>query len=50
MKKVKLSIININLNNKAGLERTIQSVTSQTYSDFVIKNMEELLKLSCLVI
>lgn len=31
---LKLSIITINLNNKAGLERTIQSVTSQTYSDF----------------
>lgn len=30
---MKLSIITINLNNKAGLERTIQSVTSQTYQD-----------------
>ena len=29
-----LSIITINLNNKTGLERTIQSVTGQTYSDF----------------
>lgn len=31
---VKLSIITINLNNKAGLERTIQSVINQTYKDF----------------
>jgi glycosyltransferase involved in cell wall biosynthesis len=30
----KLSIITINLNNKAGLEKTIQSVISQTYTDF----------------
>jgi glycosyltransferase involved in cell wall biosynthesis len=34
MPGIKLSIITINLNNKAGLERTIQSVTGQTYSDF----------------
>ena len=34
MKKHLLSIITINLNNKTGLERTIQSVTGQTYSDF----------------
>jgi len=34
MSEIKLSIITINLNNKAGLERTIQSVTSQTYTDF----------------
>jgi len=31
---LKLTIITINLNNKAGLERTIQSVISQTYKDF----------------
>lgn len=30
----KLSIITINLNNKSGLERTIKSVISQTYTDF----------------
>jgi glycosyltransferase involved in cell wall biosynthesis len=34
MSKIRLSIITINLNNKAGLERTIESVTGQTYSDF----------------
>ena len=34
MSKIKLSIITINLNNKVGLERTIQSITGQTYSDF----------------
>ncbi len=31
---MKLSIITINLNNREGLERTIQSVISQTYTDF----------------
>jgi len=30
----KLSIITINLNNKAGLEKTIESVVSQTYTDY----------------
>jgi len=30
----KLSIITINLNNKVGLEKTINSVVSQTYTDF----------------
>ena len=30
----KLSIITINLNNREGLERTIQSVVSQTFTDF----------------
>lgn len=30
----KLSIITINLNNKAGLEKTIQSVVQQTFKDF----------------
>jgi glycosyltransferase involved in cell wall biosynthesis len=30
----KLSIITVNLNNREGLERTIQSVVSQTFSDF----------------
>jgi glycosyltransferase involved in cell wall biosynthesis len=30
----KLSIITINLNNREGLERTIQSVISQTFTDF----------------
>jgi glycosyltransferase involved in cell wall biosynthesis len=34
MTKIKLSIITINLNNRTGLERTIQSVISQTYSGF----------------
>jgi glycosyltransferase involved in cell wall biosynthesis len=34
MKEYKLSIITINLNNKSGLEKTIQSVASQTYTDF----------------
>ena len=34
MKKFKLSIITINLNNKPGLEKTIQSVINQTYKDF----------------
>ncbi len=31
---MKLSIITINLNNREGLERTIQSVVSQTFTDF----------------
>lgn len=31
---MKLSIITVNLNNKAGLERTFKSVFSQTYQDF----------------
>lgn len=31
---MKLSIITINLNNKVGLEQTIQSVLSQTYMDY----------------
>lgn len=31
---MKLSIITINLNNAVGLERTIQSVVSQTYKDY----------------
>ena len=31
---MKLSIITINLNNREGLERTIQSVISQTFTDF----------------
>ena len=30
----KLSIITINLNNAQGLEKTIKSVVSQTYSDY----------------
>jgi glycosyltransferase involved in cell wall biosynthesis len=30
----KVSIITINLNNKAGLEKTIESVIGQTYNDF----------------
>lgn len=30
----KLSIITVNLNNKAGLQKTIDSVISQTYEDF----------------
>jgi len=30
----KLSIITINRNNAAGLRRTIESVVSQTYTDF----------------
>jgi len=30
----KLSIITVNLNNREGLERTIQSVVSQTFTDF----------------
>lgn len=30
----KFSIITINYNNKAGLEKTIQSVVGQTYRDF----------------
>jgi len=34
MNEVKLSIITINLNNKAGLEKTIESVVSQTFTDF----------------
>ena len=29
-----LSIITINWNNKAGLQKTMQSVVSQTFSDF----------------
>jgi glycosyltransferase involved in cell wall biosynthesis len=32
--KIKISIITINLNNKAGLEKTIHSVTEQSYSDY----------------
>ncbi len=31
---MKLSIITVNLNNREGLERTIQSVISQTFTDF----------------
>ena len=31
MKKNKISVITINYNNKSGLEKTIQSVISQTY-------------------
>lgn len=31
---MKLSIITINLNNKAGLQKTIDSVVAQTYKDF----------------
>jgi glycosyltransferase involved in cell wall biosynthesis len=31
---MKLSIITINLNNKTGLEKTIESVVNQTYTDF----------------
>ncbi len=31
---MKLSIITVNLNNKAGLEATVTSVLSQTYTDF----------------
>lgn len=32
--KYKLSIITINRNNAAGLRKTIESVVSQTYTDF----------------
>ena len=31
---MKLSIITVNLNNKAGLKKTIDSVISQTFKDF----------------
>jgi len=31
---MKLSIITVNLNNKSGLQKTIDSVISQTYKDF----------------
>lgn len=31
---MKLSVITINLNNKRGLEKTVKSVLSQTYTDF----------------
>ena len=31
---MKLSIITINRNNAAGLEKTMQSVVSQSYKDF----------------
>ena len=34
MMSKKLSIITINYNNKAGLEKTVQSVVSQTWQDF----------------
>jgi glycosyltransferase involved in cell wall biosynthesis len=34
MSKIKVSVITINLNNKSGLGKTIQSVVNQTYSDF----------------
>jgi len=30
----KLSIININLNNAAGLQKTIESVVTQTFTDY----------------
>ena len=33
-KAMKLSVITINLNNKGGLEKTIESVVSQTYKSF----------------
>ena len=31
---MKLSIITVNFNNKAGLQKTIDSVVSQTFRDF----------------
>lgn len=31
---MKLSIITINLNDKAGLQKTIDSVVSQTFTDY----------------
>ena len=31
---MKLSIITVNLNDKTGLEKTIKSVISQSFSDF----------------
>ena len=31
---IKLSIITINYNNKAGLQKTIDSVITQTFKDF----------------
>ncbi|MBQ3944362.1 MAG: glycosyltransferase, partial [Alphaproteobacteria bacterium] len=31
---MKLSIITVNLNNKNGLQKTIDSVVSQTFKDF----------------
>ena len=31
---MKLSIITVNLNNKAGLQKTIDSVISQTFKDY----------------
>ena len=34
MKKPTLSIITVNFNNRNGLERTIQSIKSQTYTDY----------------
>ena len=34
MKTPKLSIITVNLNNKEGLQKTIDSVINQTYQDF----------------
>ena len=34
MQKKKLSIITINYNNKQGLQKTIDSVISQTFKDF----------------
>ena len=34
MKLPKLSIITVNLNNKAGLQKTIESVFSQTFTDY----------------
>lgn len=34
MNNILLSIITINFNNKTGLEKTIESVTNQSYSDF----------------
>ena len=32
---MKINVVTINLNNKKGLERTIQSVTSQTFFDII---------------
>lgn len=34
MKEVTLSIITVNFNNNLGLQKTIQSIQSQSYSDY----------------
>ena len=40
--KPKLSIITVNLNNRDGLKRAINSVVSQTFTDYTFSRIENL--------